>query len=177
MPYHPHLALVQPSELLSLALALLLALNLALNLALALALALTWALVQPGDLLVAQQENPPQHELRHVGGVLNGVRQRQGAPPAPAKHLAWVCVWVGGEGGRHGGMGEGERYQGEMSGRGAWVRERPRGSGAWVRERGEGGAAPKHLEHLPVHEGALREVQVKLALHMTRQPGGGRGAR
>ena len=57
------------------------------------------------------------------------------------------------------------------------MRERPMGSGAWVRERGEGGAAPKHLEHLPVHEGALREVQVKLALHMTRQPGGGRGAR
>ena len=45
------------------------------------------ALVEPVDLLLAEEEDPPEHELGHALGVRLGVGQRQRAPPRAAEDL------------------------------------------------------------------------------------------
>src|SRR4029079_11153474 len=44
-------------------------------------------LIEPVDLLLAQEEDPAQHELRHVRRMLLGIRERERAPPRAAEDL------------------------------------------------------------------------------------------
>ena len=52
------------------------------------------ALIEPVDLLSADQEDAADHQLRHTVGMCFGVGQREGRPPATAENLPSVYAQV-----------------------------------------------------------------------------------